>query len=399
MKAIGLKGSAFVTVRPLRREDMLASTRIAAQAFMFPFNEKEQAEKLANAQAPEKGYIGYFTKEDVLTSSLVVQEYQVNYHGRVLPMGGIGNVATLPEFRQGGAVRELFRHALHDMKARGIALSALYPFSHPYYRKFGYELCNMAVEYTVPIDSLRGFRHKGFAKLMMPGDDTAPLAALYEGFTKGFNLSIVRDEERWRQRFKDDPTQSNVYCYLLGDGDKAQAFIRYKLERDKGTVAVADDVVFSGPEGLWAILGFMARFSGQYKNLRFRLPPSAPLGALLEECYDLSVAYNASPMARVVDVERVLGVHGAFIENACTLEIEDDFFPENSGTYRFGSGVVERENERPDAHMDIQTFSQLAIGYLSLDQAGYKPQCHIWGNEEALGRAFPKRDVMITEYF
>ena len=56
--------------------------------------------------------------------------------------GSIGNIASLPEGRRGGIVRKIMKLLCDKMYEDGYVMSFLYPFSHPYYRKFGYELCN-----------------------------------------------------------------------------------------------------------------------------------------------------------------------------------------------------------------------------------------------------------------
>ena len=386
-------------IRHLRKDEMVECSRISSQAFMFPFNEQERRERLEKEEAPEKGYLGCFAKSGEMMASLVVVPFDVHYHGHILKMGGIGNVATKPEYRRGGAVREMMRLALGEMKEAGIAVSTLYPFSHPYYRRFGYELCCAHLEHKIAIDSLEGFRHTGWAKLMRQGDDVAPLMALYSKYMSDINLSTPRNAERWQQLIKNDPLQHHEYCYLLGEGDRHFAYLRYRLLREDGTDAIVDDLAFDSPQGMHAILGFLARFSGQYAHARIRLTQKTPMAALINEPYDLATSTNGQPMARVVDVAGVLALHGAIAKHSFTLEIIDEFMPENSGCYHVAGGVVSKTQEKPDAEMDIATFSQLSCGYLTIDQACFKQQCRLNGNESALREAFPQKDILISEQF
>ena len=235
---------------------------------------------------------------------------------------------------------------------------------------------------------------------MSGADDITALTELREKYMRERNLSIVRTAEKWRQLIKSDPLQHHEYCYLLGDGDRSLAYLRYRLlQEDGGTDAIVDDLAFDGSEGLRAILGFLARFSGQYSHARIRMTQQTPLAALMHEPYDLSSSGNSLPMARVVDVAGILALHGGMVKESFTIEITDDFMPENSGVYRVSGKTVSKTQERPDAVMDIHTFSQLSCGYLTIDQACYKQHCSVQGNAYVLREAFPQKDILIGEFF
>ncbi len=56
-------------------------------------------------------------------------------------MGGVAGVATYPEYRRSGYVKELLQHSLQTMKKDGYTVSMLHPFAVAFYRKYGWELC------------------------------------------------------------------------------------------------------------------------------------------------------------------------------------------------------------------------------------------------------------------
>ena len=56
-------------------------------------------------------------------------------------MGGVAGVATYPEYRRSGYVKELLQHSLQTMKKDGYSVSMLHPFAVSFYRKYGWELC------------------------------------------------------------------------------------------------------------------------------------------------------------------------------------------------------------------------------------------------------------------
>ncbi len=58
--------------------------------------------------------------------------------GIVLPMGGIGGVASLPAGRRRGTVRKLLATSFEIMRDRGEHVSTLYPFRDSFYERLGY---------------------------------------------------------------------------------------------------------------------------------------------------------------------------------------------------------------------------------------------------------------------
>ena len=65
--------------------------------------------------------------------------YRMIFDGSEAKMGGS---AVSPHFRKKGKkyIRNIFEYAMNEMYEDGYIFSYLYPFSHVYYRKFGYEL-------------------------------------------------------------------------------------------------------------------------------------------------------------------------------------------------------------------------------------------------------------------
>ena len=77
--------------------------------------------------------------DGMLASQVMCTPFAVNYFGTEYKMGGIGYVASYPEYRGLGGIKDTMKMILADMKKDGFALSYLAPFSYNFYRKFGYE--------------------------------------------------------------------------------------------------------------------------------------------------------------------------------------------------------------------------------------------------------------------
>ena len=62
------------------------------------------------------------------------------WHGRAVPMAGVGGVKVAPEQRGRGTGRALMTEVLRVIADRGYPLSVLYPATAPLYRSLGWEL-------------------------------------------------------------------------------------------------------------------------------------------------------------------------------------------------------------------------------------------------------------------
>ena len=155
--------------RILRKEEQWKSDLIQAVCFEFPFDPekaKQQAletaekEKESSDSDPAECWGCFADDGKDLLGSIIVNHFTVGFDGHDVRMGGIGGVSTLPQWRRRGVIRRCFGAALNDMYEKGFVLSALYPFSTKYYRKFGYENNACVWEWTVPFDALPSARKR-----------------------------------------------------------------------------------------------------------------------------------------------------------------------------------------------------------------------------------------------
>ncbi|MBA2247514.1 MAG: GNAT family N-acetyltransferase, partial [Chloroflexia bacterium] len=61
-----------------------------------------------------------------------------NVRGVVLPMTGVGGVASLPEGRRQGYVRQVMAFGFGLMRECGVPVTTLYPFRESFYERLGY---------------------------------------------------------------------------------------------------------------------------------------------------------------------------------------------------------------------------------------------------------------------
>ena len=100
---------------------------------------------------------GAFDDDNKLMARIINNHYDFYLDGTAVKTGGIGGVATYPEYRETGAIRDIFKAILLEAYKNGEVLSSLYPFNHKFYRKFGYEVVPFRNEYKMHPNVLKDY--------------------------------------------------------------------------------------------------------------------------------------------------------------------------------------------------------------------------------------------------
>ena len=283
------------------------------------------------------------------------QDMRQWWHGRAVPMAGVGGVKVAPEQRGRGTGRALMTEVLRVIAGRGYPLSVLYPATAPLYRSLGWELAGALHRGTIAARSLasllppdgpaqpprdlprlpglRGLRRGG------PGDADeviAVLGAVHESARHcgpaTYDAATVR---RWWL------SDENLFCYLAADG-----FLAYGWHEGHHEMSVRIAVAGS-PEttrALWSIVGSHAPMA---RLIRAVVSPDDPVAWLTREP-DLGQENSWQWMLRVVDAPAAIAGRGfpAAASLAVGLELDDAQLPANGGHWTLevsgGKGALTR---------------------------------------------------------
>lgn len=396
-------------VRILKKEDQLDLYKLETIAFVGSMDVDEAKRRYAEEPDGNWNYTwGCFNDAGKLSAAVINNPFHCWYEGQKVAMGGVGGVASLPEGRTKGAVRAIFRAIFADMRAKGEFLSTLYPFSHSYYRQYGYEVCNMPNRVVFPVVALKKFRQTMEARMHLTGEPIDDFKTVYDRFAQAYNLATARDEFSWKWTLGGDPYKDRKYRYLLYEDGQPRAYVNFRPGDPKqpgaGHMAVVEQMAFDGAEALYNILGFLSKLSAQYGHVQMTLPGDIDLSVLLDEPYECECTRAFSGMARLVDVQRALELLRAPQgEGECAIRVEDEFLPENSGCYRlrYADGALSAEKGEFEADLCLseQTLCQLCLGALSMDQARWKQDVILKGKNPALWALFPGKKVFLTNGF
>lgn len=408
-------------VRKIRPEEYKRVAEFCALAFQWSFTEcnltpEALLEKIQKNPESRQDlhwnwqWAAFAADDRTMMSTFTVIPYQVYFDGHVLPMAGIGGVATLPEYRRQGGIRACFEKALPDMYERGMALSYLYPFSTVFYRKFGYELGCERTLTKIRLDGMPVFEAEGSFHLLEPGSGLCgDIRQVYDDFASRYNLMTCDEDIEYDWVGKANPFRDVAYTYLYRSADGTpKGVLTYKPIVDQGqrTLDCTERFWFSDVEGFKALIHLLMRLKADHSHAQFFLPTDVQLGQIVPEWSFDNVhrTQQAHGMVRVINAEAVLRsakMHGT---GELTLQLHDDQIAQNNGCFRvvFKDGkvtAVERTASAPDMVLSIQDFSRLICGRYDVCDLHWLPGVQMHCSAEKAAKVFYRKPMYINRPF
>ncbi len=385
-------------IRQLQGAERFEAGKISLIAFHGRADDLEKLREESEKSTVEDW--GAFGDDGKLMARVINNRFQANLRGAVVENGGIGAVSTLPEYRESGAVREIFGSLLPQAWRNGEVISTLYPFLHGFYRKFGYETVCFRNDFTFKPAALRGRRFEGWARQWNEGDPLDEYASLYERFARDYELSIVRTEERMKGHFSGSFHKERRFRYLLGDDTGPVAYVLFQdvFQPDAARLKV-EEAVWRDRSGFGAILGFLARFTADYGEITLPLPTGVDLRVYADDPYSVSVSPQCTYMIRIINMEKALSLLDAPEGGAVIRVSGDGQIPENNGTWRVAGHAAAPTEAEPDLCVSQRAMAQLLCGAVSLREALLRDDVAVNGNRYALERLFSRRSIYVGDHF
>ena len=388
-------------VRKLNGAERYEAELISVVAFHVRMEDPEKQKEESLKQTVEDW--GAFSEDGKIMARIINHRFNTWLDGQLIANGGIGAVSTLPEYRNTGAIREIFAKLIPEARKNGEVISTLYPFSHAFYRKFGYETVRWRNDYVLAPSVLSGYRFDGVAELWNPDDPVSEYTALYNRFAENFNLAMRRDDEMMKKHLRGVYYKDRKFGYLLRKEGKPVAYLVFQdIRNDPAAILSVEDLAWDGRDGLEAVLGFLARFSADYGTIRMFLPACLELLSVIRapRAYDISQTARQDYMIRVVNVQRLLEVIKKPDGASFVIRVEGDgHIPENNGTWAVSGDGAVMTDKAPDLTVSIQALGQLASGAVSLFEAMYRPDVTVSGNEGTLSKVFVRKPIIVEDHF
>ncbi|HDR4423843.1 TPA: GNAT family N-acetyltransferase [Bacillus cereus] len=381
----------------LKEDKFREALRLSEYAFQYKVDEERLQQQLTKMKESHEIY-GITEGED-LAAKLHLIPFHIYIGKEKFKMGGVAGVATYPEYRRSGYVKELLQHSLQTMKKDGYTVSMLHPFAVSFYRKYGWELCaNLRVCHMTKSDLVMKKQVNGTVKRFNKENHSEEVEKLYEIFAERFSGMLVRDEKWWLQAVYDDLTLAIYY----DENKTAAGYMLYKIENNKMTVEEFVPLHNEARNGLW---NFICQHDSMIKELEMTVSENEPLLYTLQEP---RVKAEIKPyfMGRIVDVEQFLKqyeLNWNNVQQEVILHITDSFAPWNNLSVRLANHeitIMKEETIDKGIKLDINALSAIMFGYkrpLELNELEF-----ITGSEEeiqAFENIVPVRKAFIYDFF
>ncbi|PEE27082.1 GNAT family N-acetyltransferase [Bacillus toyonensis] len=386
----------YMNVIQLQEDKFREALRLSEYAFQYKVNEERLQQQITRMKESHEIY-GIMEGED-LAAKLHLIPFHIYIGKETFKMGGVAGVATYPEYRRSGYVKELLQHSLQTMKKDGYTVSMLHPFSVSFYRKYGWELCaDLLVCHMTKSDLVMKKQVNGTVKRFNKENHPEEVEKLYETFAERVSGMLVREKNWWLQVVYDDLALAIYY----DENKTAAGYMLYKIENYKMTVEEFVPLHNEARNGLW---NFICQHDSMIKELEMTVSENEPLLYTLQEP---RVKTEVKPyfMGRIVDVEQFLKQYEFNwndVQQEVILHITDSFAPWNNVVVRLANHeltIVEEATEK-GIKLDINALSTIMFGYkrpLELNELEL-----ISGSEEAM-RSFenlvPVRKSFIYDFF
>jgi predicted acetyltransferase len=284
-------------------------------------------------------------------------------------MGGVRAVAARVEHRRRGYATRVVRASLDAMRARGEALSVLYPQVVRPYRRLGWEIAGTLLFRQVPPSVLARIAAPA-VPIRRAGDvDRAAIRACYDRVARATNGFLDRPDGRWAWLFE---RFDEAFLFLAGN----EGYVLYEHldppgNGPEGFRLLVRELVATTPGALRALWAMLGTTTSVVPNLFFRSGPVEPLAALLDG-NEATVARERPWMLRLVDAPAAVAARGypAHASGDVALDVADDWCPWNAGRWRLvverGAGRLERGGAGV-VRLGIGAFAALYSGWSTTD--------------------------------
>ncbi|MFI3621386.1 enhanced intracellular survival protein Eis [Vagococcus fluvialis] len=344
----------------------------------YAFN-MDHTEEQKQAYIEKNTFIDNYVDEvdgEVL-SQIVSYPFEVTIKGQVMKMSGIGDVASYPETRGSGGIRNIFSAIFNDLHENGTELSYLAPFSQPFYRKFGYETVFDSEEIRIPkavITQIKPEKKGKVKRVKWEDEDTKViLKEIYRDTLEKVHGSVIREDYWWHYTMIKKQKRVAI-CY--DDNNMPQGYLIY------GLVGASEfqifEMAYRNSFALRKLMSFVSSHSGSFNEfVSTNLPDKAVL-ELFTEISGITRKTYSYMMVKIVNFKQFIEKYPfKKVEKEADfyVDIQDNSCEWNNGIFHLviknGKATCEKvtEAKKIDYSGSIQHFTQVFMGRLTLDQA------------------------------
>lgn len=308
-----------------------------------------------------------------LVGQVLVLPLNMTVHGVNYDMGGIGFVATYPEYRNRGIMKKLMIRALEEMRKNQQFISVLAPYLVSFYRYFGWELFFDKLNYSIPTEAFPDFGSKldivkRFSFEWLDDQVFQEIQQFHNDRAMKTNGGMLRDAAWWQRIARREP-ESHFAAYY--DGQQIAGYLRYEI---KNCIFTIKDFITENMLAEQALWRFITSHAASVHKIEGTTSNSRHFGFQFNQP-QFKKEIIQDVMVRIVDVLAFCEKYPwDKIEHPLYLLIEDKFCPWNENLFEInknGNIKILEVNSVEEKHVlsiPINIFSSMMVGYLTLGE-------------------------------
>ncbi len=397
-------------IRNIKESEFKELKKLSNYGFSKWKDEVEDEEKLDWFKNADN--FGVFDGEK-LVSALTLHHFDQIVRKDIKKMGGIGGVATYPEYRNKGLVSSLMKESFKKMKDNNQSVSMLFPFKESFYEKYQYVSTNNNMKIEVPIESFKHYRNfeadgeweterkdseqskEDFLKLMKK-----VAIQKYHGTV----LLDTKSEDIWHIYSKDQ-----IFVFIKRN-KKVVAGAKYtkKGYMDMSTPGELDvsNMFWIDLDSRNMLFKFFSKHIDQVEKIKIFTPYGVNFYSWLKDNKNIDADFMPFPwMVRIIEVKNALNDIKVTQEGSVTIKVKDEYCDWNNGNYLLesenGKMIADETDEKEDITLSIDALSALLYGAYRFTETEklYSIDYHEKEKKELLKKWFPQEMIFNTNFF
>jgi len=350
-----------------------------------------------------------------LISCLTVVHAPIWIGDAAIPIAGIAGVATKESERRKGYAEKLLLDTLAFLSQKGYGLTALFPFSYPYYRRFGWERSSTHYRVHQAPSVIPSYSESRYVR-RMNHSDLIDAHQVYKAVHEHKSGSWIRDMRRWEYLFE------HIKNKLIYKRNRMEGYLFFEPREENGR-RILRLMEFSAisNEAARGMISSLAEERGydeiQYVSSMEMIRNSGLISFSTENPTDSVSHVDILPgvMLRIVNILNCLellkpnfqGFHGSlgFVmkDERLPKGIPKSALLEGDGTYLQVSPLRNNNDTMHKITMDVRIMAQIVGGYMSFEDAlaAGKVRASTDAAATLASPLFPRREFLIpvSDYF
>lgn len=328
-----------------------------------------------------------------IAGGMIAQPMGQWFGGRNISMEGVRVVGVSPQHRRKGIGLELMTRSLQEMYDRDTPISALYPATHTFYRRAGYEQAGVRIHYSMPT-AFFDCPGNGLNMREVREEDRTAVNEAYLSRAKRNNGNLERTRFAWDRLIDALAPRPKMYPFLVEDGEAVVGFVTYVQKTAETFDQFGLDVhdyFAATPEALLRIGNFLGGHRSIAKTVTWAGGHNDPIRMLVSEP-QIRTSNREDWMLRIVDVKKALEARGypPGLSAEVGLRITDDILPQNAGNWTLtvaNESAQANKGGNGEIELDIRALAPLFAGHMSAGQLRAFGKLN--GSDDAVARLSP----------